>query len=340
MTGRRAPVAGVLVELRGSLRGSPSSSDRFGRALTGAGGRATVEPDAGKLARLGAMVAQVPFEVAADVPLDGVAAVPLEHGPVGNPEIEIVLPPFGAARVSLELPSGQLAAADGGRVYLFWRPLGSDADWHRVGIPSAASAGGVADFAVVPLGMELCFSGSGDERRAASQALAPGPVRPGQRVDVRVRVGAQKPRVVATVIDESGAVRGGAKLSVGIARLRPSEAVLPADPARAPMRWQDADPTGRIRVSFAPTTDPAERLALIVELDDRWVDGGETLRRGAIPIPAGILAGADTDLGSIVLAPIAPARSRARAGAASRTSSAAASATTICPPGATTSSAE
>lgn len=278
---------------------------RVAHAHTDAEGTADLVADAETLRRLRMMGMSVTFAVGVDAPLPDAPRVKLGDAPTADAPVILRLPPFGGAVARVLDPAGA-PIDDGGDVFLFWRPIGSDERWDRIGTPRAPSRGGEAVLATVPLGQELLLRASGTGHWQSGEVVVRGPQTAGEVVRVDLRMGPAWAFVVGQFVDAQGAPFVRPQVAMGIGTVA-ADASLDTAPAGVDtmLRWTKLDAAGRFRVRAGLEPPAGRRRVLVAEHTD---EGREAAWRAIVPLPDTLASGVEYDVGAVTF--VAPTRER------------------------------
>jgi len=304
VTGDGTPVAGVPVALLMRVESMNNSEGRSARDTTDARGRALLveeEEERVQRERMRSFTdVELLFRVEAQVPLPERPTHELGSEPVASEPIRLVLPPCGGIRVHVSTPDGG-AVPEASRVFPFWRPVGSDGSYDRIGTPREPVVGGVATFATLPLGQEFQFNVGGGKAYRGTQAFALGPAQVGEVVDVEAVLGPPLATVTGVLVGEDGQPLTDVSVSMGLFlldRLAPAD----AEPERVQWLWTELDGQGRFARATALEPDETQRLALAIREESRHTPSEvDRFARwdGAVELPPGEVL----DVGTLVLRP-------------------------------------
>ena len=297
-------VADIAVAMTMAVSGRADDT-RVAYARTDTEGTADLVADAEKMQRLRMMGVSATFAVGVDAPLPDAPRVTLGSALTADAPITLRLPPFGSAIARVLDPAGA-PIDDGGDVFLFWRPPGSDGRWDRIGTPRAPSRGGEAVLATVPLGQELLLRASGTKHWQSGEVIVRGPQAAGEVVRVDLRVGPAWAFVVGQLVDAHGAPFVRPQVSMGIGTLA-VDAPPDAEPKGVDtmLRWTKLDAAGRFRVRAGLASPAGWRRVLVAEHTD---EGREAAFQAIVPLPDPLASGVDFDVGAVTF--VAPTRER------------------------------
>jgi hypothetical protein len=186
-------------------------------------------------------------------------------------------------------------------VFPSWRPADGGGEYGRIGTPRVNVVNSIAAFPVVPLLQEFRLDAGGGGEYRSGQAIARGPARAGETVDVDLLLGPRLATITGVLVGEDGAPLTDVSVSMALFTL-PRGAPEDAELEKPPWLWVPLDGEGRFEKSTDLEPDATQRVVLLVQEESRHTPS-EVDRFARWDGTIELAPGALVDLGTLVLRP-------------------------------------